>query len=190
MGSLDYNLVKSVASNVGFVVDLLLYLMFFKIFNRYMELVHTDSNFERQESFFQLFSDPRSTRLTRVQLREDFMRDRDLEAIRKQVGWHQCTTNLTTQSDDKTLGRTLILILQCTYSTSVSEYSQKHWTLKGPYGHHHFCYFDSEVLILLAHPYLRNTDPGNSISLCVRSFFFFVLIYNFWYPDLGKTIKW
>lgn len=52
---------------------------------RYMELVHTDSNFEPEESFFQLFSDPRSTRLTRVQLREDFVRDRDLEAIRKQV---------------------------------------------------------------------------------------------------------
>lgn len=51
-----------------------------------MELVHTDSNFEPEESFFQLFSDPRSTRLTRVQLREDFVRDRDLEAIRKQVG--------------------------------------------------------------------------------------------------------
>lgn len=50
-----------------------------------MELVHTDSNFEPEESFFQLFSDPRSTRLTRVQLREDFVRDRDLEAIRKQV---------------------------------------------------------------------------------------------------------
>ncbi|PWA24049.1 hypothetical protein CCH79_00019138 [Gambusia affinis] len=49
-----------------------------------MELVHTDSNFEPEESFFQLFSDPRSTRLTRVQLREDFVRDRDLEAIRKQ----------------------------------------------------------------------------------------------------------
>lgn len=54
--------------------------------NRYMELVHTDSNFEPEESFFQLFSDPRSTRLTRVQLREDFVRDRDLETIRKQVG--------------------------------------------------------------------------------------------------------
>lgn len=53
--------------------------------NRYMELVHTDSNFEQQEGFFQLFSDPRSTRLTRVQLREDFVRDRDLEAIKKQV---------------------------------------------------------------------------------------------------------
>lgn len=57
-----------------------------------MELVHTDSNFEPEESFFQLFSDPRSTRLTRVQLREDFVRDRDLEAIKKQVGgsWAWC----------------------------------------------------------------------------------------------------
>lgn len=55
--------------------------------NRYMELVHTDSNFEPEESFFQLFSDPRSTRLTRVQLKEDFVRDRDLEAIRKQVSF-------------------------------------------------------------------------------------------------------
>lgn len=51
-----------------------------------MDLVHTDSNFEPEESYFQLFSDPRSTRLTRVQLREAFVRDRDLEAIRKQVG--------------------------------------------------------------------------------------------------------
>lgn len=56
--------------------------------NRYMELVHTDSNFEPEESFFQLFSDPRSTRLTRVQLREDFVRDRDLEAIKRQVRHH------------------------------------------------------------------------------------------------------
>uniref|UniRef100_A0A7N8X6H8 Protein zer-1 homolog n=1 Tax=Mastacembelus armatus TaxID=205130 RepID=A0A7N8X6H8_9TELE len=55
-----------------------------KLVNTYMELVHTDSNFEPVESFFQLFSDPRTTRLTRVQLREDFVRDRDLEAIRKQ----------------------------------------------------------------------------------------------------------
>ena len=45
-----------------------------------------DSNFEPQDGFFQLFSDPHSTRLTRVQLREDFVRDRDLEAIGKQVG--------------------------------------------------------------------------------------------------------
>lgn len=50
-----------------------------------MELVHTDSNFKPEESFFQLFSDPLSTRLTRVQLKEDFVCDRDLEAIRKQV---------------------------------------------------------------------------------------------------------
>uniref|UniRef100_A0A8C6TCX9 Protein zer-1 homolog n=1 Tax=Neogobius melanostomus TaxID=47308 RepID=A0A8C6TCX9_9GOBI len=55
-----------------------------KLVNTYMELVHTNSNFEPEESFFQLFADPRSTRLTRVQLREDFVRDRDLEAIRKQ----------------------------------------------------------------------------------------------------------
>lgn len=55
-----------------------------KLVNKYMELVHTNSNFEPEESFFQLFADPRSTRLTRVQLREDFVRDRDLEAIRKQ----------------------------------------------------------------------------------------------------------
>ncbi|XP_033951639.1 protein zer-1 homolog [Pseudochaenichthys georgianus] len=55
-----------------------------KLVNTYMELVHTDSNFEPEESFFQLFSDPCSTRLTRVQLREDFVRDRDLEAIQKQ----------------------------------------------------------------------------------------------------------
>lgn len=51
-----------------------------------MDLVHTDSDFEPKENFFLLFSDPRSTRLTRVQLREDFVHDRDLEAIRKQVG--------------------------------------------------------------------------------------------------------
>uniref|UniRef100_A0A4W5KHY6 Protein zer-1 homolog n=1 Tax=Hucho hucho TaxID=62062 RepID=A0A4W5KHY6_9TELE len=55
-----------------------------KLVNTYMELVHMDSNFEPQDGFFQLFSDPHSTRLTRVQLREDFVRDRDLEAIGKQ----------------------------------------------------------------------------------------------------------
>uniref|UniRef100_A0A8C5HV61 Protein zer-1 homolog n=1 Tax=Gouania willdenowi TaxID=441366 RepID=A0A8C5HV61_GOUWI len=55
-----------------------------KLVNTYMELLHTHSNFEPEESFFQLFSDPRSTRLTRVQLREDLVHDRDLEAIRKQ----------------------------------------------------------------------------------------------------------
>lgn len=60
--------------------------MCFSCLGRYMELVHTDNNFEPEESFFQLFSDPRSTRLTRVHLREDIVRDKDLEAIRKQVG--------------------------------------------------------------------------------------------------------
>ncbi|XP_061554896.1 protein zer-1 homolog [Phycodurus eques] len=55
-----------------------------KLVNVYMELVHTDSNFEREESFFQLFAEPWSTRLTRVQLKEDFVHDRDLEAIKKQ----------------------------------------------------------------------------------------------------------
>ncbi|KAM9322835.1 protein zer-1 homolog isoform 1-T2 [Pholidichthys leucotaenia] len=54
-----------------------------KLVNTYMELMHTDSNFEPEMNFFQLFSDPRSTRLTRVQLKEDLL-DRDLEAIRKQ----------------------------------------------------------------------------------------------------------
>lgn len=60
--------------------------LYFSCSSRYMEMVHTDNNFEPEESFFQLFSDPRSTRLTRVQLREDIVRDKDLEAIRKQVG--------------------------------------------------------------------------------------------------------
>lgn len=55
-----------------------------KLVNAYVELVHTDSNFLPQDGFFQLFSDPRSTRLTRVQLREDLVRDKDLEAIGKQ----------------------------------------------------------------------------------------------------------
>uniref|UniRef100_A0A4W5RJ29 Protein zer-1 homolog n=1 Tax=Hucho hucho TaxID=62062 RepID=A0A4W5RJ29_9TELE len=55
-----------------------------KLVNTYMELVHSDSNFEPQDGFFLLFSDLRSTRLTRVQLREDLVRDRDLEAIGKQ----------------------------------------------------------------------------------------------------------
>uniref|UniRef100_A0A1A8G5L0 Protein zer-1 homolog n=1 Tax=Nothobranchius korthausae TaxID=1143690 RepID=A0A1A8G5L0_9TELE len=55
-----------------------------KLVNTYVELVHTDSYFEPEESFFQLFADPRSTRLTRVQLRENVVLDRDLEAIRKQ----------------------------------------------------------------------------------------------------------
>ncbi|XP_036443896.1 protein zer-1 homolog [Colossoma macropomum] len=55
-----------------------------KLVNVYMELVHTDSNFEPQDGFFQLFFDPRSTRLTRLQLKGDFVRDKDLEAIGKQ----------------------------------------------------------------------------------------------------------
>ncbi|RXN07919.1 zer-1-like protein [Labeo rohita] len=55
-----------------------------RLVNVYMDLVHTDSDFEPQDGFFQLFGDPRSTRLTRLQLREDLVRDRDLEAIGKQ----------------------------------------------------------------------------------------------------------
>lgn len=50
-----------------------------------MELVNAACNFEPHESFFSLFSDPRSTRLTRIHLREDLVQDQDLEAIRKQV---------------------------------------------------------------------------------------------------------
>lgn len=52
---------------------------------RYVELVKTDSVFEPHESFFTLFSDPRSTRLARIHLREQIVQDQDLEAIRKQV---------------------------------------------------------------------------------------------------------
>ncbi|MBN3297604.1 ZER1 protein, partial [Amia calva] len=55
-----------------------------KLVNAYMELVHTDGTFEMHKTFFLLFSDPRSTRLTRVQLRENTVQDRDLEAIRNQ----------------------------------------------------------------------------------------------------------
>lgn len=50
-----------------------------------MELVSAACAFEPHESFFSLFSDPRSTRLTRIHLREDLVQDQDLEAIRKQV---------------------------------------------------------------------------------------------------------
>lgn len=50
-----------------------------------MELVNAACNFEPHDSFFSLFSDPRSTRLTRIHLREDLVQDQDLEAIRKQV---------------------------------------------------------------------------------------------------------
>lgn len=52
---------------------------------RYVELANTACTFEPHESFFSLFSDPRSTRLTRIHLREDLVQDQDLEAIRKQV---------------------------------------------------------------------------------------------------------
>lgn len=50
-----------------------------------MELVSAACTFEPHETFFSLFSDPRSTRLTRIHLREDLVQDQDLEAIRKQV---------------------------------------------------------------------------------------------------------
>nr|XP_055036920.1 protein zer-1 homolog [Misgurnus anguillicaudatus]XP_055036921.1 protein zer-1 homolog [Misgurnus anguillicaudatus]XP_055036922.1 protein zer-1 homolog [Misgurnus anguillicaudatus] len=65
-----------------------------KLVKMYMDLLQTDSDYEEQDGFFQLFSDPRSTRLTRLQLREEFVghreletklvQDRDLEAISKQ----------------------------------------------------------------------------------------------------------
>uniref|UniRef100_A0A8B9KMM8 Protein zer-1 homolog n=1 Tax=Astyanax mexicanus TaxID=7994 RepID=A0A8B9KMM8_ASTMX len=64
-----------------------------KLVNVYMDLVYTDSNFEAQDGFFQLFSDPRSTRLTRLQLR-DLVRDKDVEAIKKQVGKLSVTRGL------------------------------------------------------------------------------------------------
>lgn len=53
-----------------------------------MELVSAACTFEPHETFFSLFSDPRSTRLTRIHLREDLVQDQDLEAIRKQVRPH------------------------------------------------------------------------------------------------------
>ncbi|KAM6193029.1 protein zer-1 homolog isoform 1-T2 [Sarcoramphus papa] len=55
-----------------------------ELVNEYVELVKTDSIFEPHESFFTLFSDPRSTRLARIHLREQIVQDQDLEAIRKQ----------------------------------------------------------------------------------------------------------
>ncbi|KAJ8384907.1 hypothetical protein AAFF_G00197150 [Aldrovandia affinis] len=55
-----------------------------KLFSMYMDAVHPDSSVEIQDGFFSLFSDPRSARLSRVQLREDILRDRDLSAIAKQ----------------------------------------------------------------------------------------------------------
>uniref|UniRef100_A0A672L7I8 Protein zer-1 homolog n=1 Tax=Sinocyclocheilus grahami TaxID=75366 RepID=A0A672L7I8_SINGR len=71
------------------------------LIRRYMDLLHTDSDFEPQDGFFQLFSEPRSTRLTRLQLREDLVRDRDLEAIGKQdlMELHlTCCNRLTARS--------------------------------------------------------------------------------------------
>uniref|UniRef100_A0A8C5R0M1 Protein zer-1 homolog n=1 Tax=Leptobrachium leishanense TaxID=445787 RepID=A0A8C5R0M1_9ANUR len=55
-----------------------------RLVNEYIELVNADSGFEPHESFFTLFSEPQSTRLTRLHLREDIVQDQDLEAIRKQ----------------------------------------------------------------------------------------------------------
>uniref|UniRef100_A0A9J8BNT3 Protein zer-1 homolog n=1 Tax=Cyprinus carpio carpio TaxID=630221 RepID=A0A9J8BNT3_CYPCA len=55
-----------------------------RLVNVWVELNFQRYDFEQQDGFFQLFSDPRSTRLTRLQLREDLVRDRDLEAIGKQ----------------------------------------------------------------------------------------------------------
>lgn len=85
--------------------------------DRYMELVHTDSNFKPEESFFQLFSDPLSTRLTRVQLKEDFVCDRDLEAIRKQVRFH-CLPTLSVYLHERQRGDRNISML--TRNTVVS----------------------------------------------------------------------
>nr|XP_060613514.1 protein zer-1 homolog [Anolis sagrei ordinatus] len=55
-----------------------------RLVNDYVELVNSDSIFDHNENFFALFSDPRSTRLARIHLREDLVQDQDLEAIRKQ----------------------------------------------------------------------------------------------------------
>ncbi|KAM4665072.1 protein zer-1 homolog isoform 1-T3 [Discoglossus pictus] len=55
-----------------------------RLVNEYIELVNADCSFEPHESFFTLFSEPQSTRLTRLHLREDIVQDQDLEAIRKQ----------------------------------------------------------------------------------------------------------
>nr|XP_048287899.1 protein zer-1 homolog isoform X1 [Myodes glareolus]XP_048287901.1 protein zer-1 homolog isoform X1 [Myodes glareolus]XP_048287902.1 protein zer-1 homolog isoform X1 [Myodes glareolus]XP_048287903.1 protein zer-1 homolog isoform X1 [Myodes glareolus] len=55
-----------------------------QLVNEYVELVSAACTFEPYETFFSLFSDPRSTRLTRIHLREDLVQDQDLEAIRKQ----------------------------------------------------------------------------------------------------------
>ncbi|XP_062867712.1 protein zer-1 homolog [Trichomycterus rosablanca] len=71
-----------------------------KLVNVYMELVHTDSGFKPQEGFFQLFRDPRSTRLSRLHLRENVVQDRDLDAIGKQdlIELHLTSNYLTGRS--------------------------------------------------------------------------------------------
>ncbi|XP_026541624.1 protein zer-1 homolog isoform X2 [Notechis scutatus] len=55
-----------------------------RLVNDYVDLVNADTLFEHNENFFSLFSDPRSTRLARIHLRDDIVQDQDLEAIRKQ----------------------------------------------------------------------------------------------------------
>ncbi|KPP67829.1 protein zer-1-like, partial [Scleropages formosus] len=57
------------------------------------------------DGFFTLFSDPYSTRLKRVQLRNDVVRDRDLEAIAKQdlIELHLIYCNKLTSGSLKTL---------------------------------------------------------------------------------------
>ncbi|XP_058861440.1 protein zer-1 homolog isoform X3 [Acipenser ruthenus] len=77
-----------------------------KLVNAYMELVHADHNFELHQSFFLLFSDPRNTRLTRVQLREDTVLDQDLEAIGSQdlIELHLTNCEKLTSKSLQTLG--------------------------------------------------------------------------------------
>uniref|UniRef100_A0A3Q4AL03 Protein zer-1 homolog n=1 Tax=Mola mola TaxID=94237 RepID=A0A3Q4AL03_MOLML len=89
-----------------------------KLVNTYIELVHTDSNFEPEESFFQLFADPRSTRLTRVQFRDDYVRDRDLEAVRKQDLIELHLTNCSRLSSRS------LKTLTCFRETLVSVYTE------------------------------------------------------------------
>ncbi|XP_041050195.1 protein zer-1 homolog [Carcharodon carcharias] len=58
-----------------------------RLVNMYMDLVNTDNSFQPHESFFSLFSDHRSTRLTHIHLRgiqEDIVQDQDLVAFSKQ----------------------------------------------------------------------------------------------------------
>uniref|UniRef100_A0A8C9VL41 Protein zer-1 homolog n=1 Tax=Scleropages formosus TaxID=113540 RepID=A0A8C9VL41_SCLFO len=76
-----------------------------RLLNTYVELVLTDSTFQKHDGFFTLFSDPYSTRLKRVQLRNDVVRDRDLEAIAKQdlIELHLIYCNKLTSGSLKTL---------------------------------------------------------------------------------------